>query len=64
MTENFLKYETSFVSSTSDFCWDRARNKSFVECIENFMTNRYAFKNGLSIFLLDTAMKSVYRNAL
>ena len=64
MTENLLKYETSFVALTSDFWGDRVRKKSFGVCIGNFMDNRYKFKNRLSIFVLDTTMKFIYKDVL
>ena len=64
MTENFLKYENSFTASMSDLWWDRVLNNSFGACIENFMDNRYTFKNGISIFVSETTMHSVYKYAL
>ena len=64
MTENFLEYDTSFIASRSDFWWDIVRKNYFGVCIENFMTNRYTFKNGHSIFVSDTTMKFVYKYVL
>ena len=64
MTENFLKYKTSFVASMSNFWWDSCRKKQFGAFIGKFMSNRYTFKNGLSLFVLNTTMKTVYKDAL
>ena len=64
MTEKFLKYETSFVASTSDFWWDIVRKKSFGARIGKFVANRHMFKNGLSIFVSDTTIKSVYKGSI
>ena len=64
MNENFLKYETSFFASTSEFWWDRVFNKSFGACIGKSMANIYTFDNGLYLFIFDTMMKSVYKDAL
>ena len=64
MTENFLKYETSSVASTSIFWWVRVCKKCFGACIGNSMANIYTFNNGLSIFVSDTTINSVYKDAL
>ena len=64
MTENFLKYKTSFVASTSDFWRDRVFKNYFGEFIGNFIANRYKFNNGLSIIVFDTIIKSFYKYAL
>ena len=64
MTEKFLKYETSFVASTSDFWWDIVCKKSFGARIGKFVANRHMFKNGLSIFVSDTTIKSVYKGSI
>ena len=64
MTENFLKYETSFVASTSELWWDIVSKNSVVAYIGYFMANRYTFKNGGFLFFFDTTMKSIYKDAL
>ena len=64
MTENFLKYETSFIASTSEFWLYEVCNNTFDACIGTFMANRHTFNNGIFLFVSDTTMKSVYKDAL
>ena len=47
MTENFLKYETSFIASTSEFWLYEVCNNTFDACIGTFMANRHTFNNGI-----------------
>ena len=58
MQELFLEYRNSFVASTSDFWWDPVCKTSFAACIGNFMAKRYSLKNGTSLFISDTTLKS------
>ena len=64
ITEEFLNYSQSFVSSTSDFWWDGVRKKSFGASVANFMSNRYIFRNGQVLFMSDTTRKKVHETEL
>ena len=59
MSEMYLAFGECFVSSTSDFWWNPVVKKSFAACIANFMSHKYLFKNGLSLFMSTTTFNSL-----
>ena len=63
MTELFLKFNNSFVASTSDFWWDPNRQMSFGGSIANIMVNHYRFKNGLCLAMPDATMRMLASTA-
>lgn len=67
LSELYLKYTSSFVSSNSDFWWDPVRKTSFGAIVANFMAKQYHLNNGLCLFVSETTLKrtddkAVFRN--
>lgn len=60
LTEQFLKYLYSFVSSTSYFYWDSVHKASFGAYIANFMAKQYSIKIGISVFMSDSTLASPF----
>ena len=61
ISEGYLNFNNSFVSSTSDFWWDKVKHQSYGACILNFMAKRYKFRNGRSVFVSDSTRKTIPR---
>ena len=55
-------YNEAFVASTSEFWWDIIHKASFGGCIANFMTNRYVFRNGMSLYMYNATLSSLGDN--
>ena len=59
VTESFIQFGNSFVSSTSDFWHHPVWKTSFGASVSNFMANGYQFKNGLFLAVPQTTLPSV-----
>ena len=62
VTEGFIRFRSSFISSTSDFWHDPQRKKSFGACIANMMTNHYHFHSGLFLAVSDTTLAAMKKD--
>ena len=56
MTESFIKFGHSFVSSTSVFRHHAVWKFSFGACVGNFITNGYQMQNGMFLAMLQTTL--------
>ena len=57
--ELYLRYHSSYVSSTSDFWWDGQRKVNFGAAIANMMADHYRFHNGMFLAVSSTTMKEM-----
>ena len=56
-----MRYNNSFVASTSDFWQEGCRNINYAGSVGNFMGPTYTFRNGLTLAVSDCTMEEMKR---
>ena len=62
ITELFLEFRNSFISSNSDFWWEGRWKINFAAAVGNFMAMHYKFKNGLVLAMSTTTFGDMVKS--